>query len=172
MRPLPEGAAGKYQLALAVAVPLVLLDYLTKRAVLAWLQTVYASRDVVGDFVRIHLLLNRGAAFSIGVGDHGRWIMLGLSLAVLAYVVWLLVRAAPAERMRVAALAAIIAGAVGNALDRLISDRGVVDFIDVGIGQTRFWVFNVADASITIGVALLLLTYHWHHQAHPRHREA
>ncbi len=163
MRPLPEGAAGKYQLALAVAVPLILLDYLTKRAVLAWLQTAYASHDLLGDTVRIHLLLNRGAAFSIGVGDHGRWVMLGLSLAVLCYVVWLLMRATPGERMRVAALAAIIGGAVGNALDRLVSDRGVVDFIDVGIGSTRFWVFNLADASIPIGVALLLLTYHLHH---------
>jgi len=53
------------------------------------------------------------------------------------------------------ALGLITAGAVGNLVDRLVSSRGVVDFIDVGIGNARFWTFNVADAAITCGAVLL-----------------
>jgi signal peptidase II len=47
---------------------------------------------------------------------------------------------------------------VGNLIDRVRSTRGVVDFIDIGIGNTRFWTFNIADAAITIGAILLAVT--------------
>ena len=49
-------------------------------------------------------------------------------------------------------------GAAGNLIDRIRSPRGVVDFIDIGIGAVRFWTFNVADAGITVGAILLALT--------------
>jgi signal peptidase II len=55
------------------------------------------------------------------------------------------------------ALALIAGGALGNLIDRLRSIRGVVDFIDVGIGDWRFWTFNVADMGVTTGAALLAL---------------
>ena len=57
------------------------------------------------------------------------------------------------------ALALLIAGALGNAWERLFSPRGVVDFIDIGLGAVRFWTFNVADIAITVGAGLLALTY-------------
>jgi signal peptidase II len=44
---------------------------------------------------------------------------------------------------------------VGNLTDRLISSRGVVDFIDVGIGDARFYTFNIADSAVTVGAILL-----------------
>jgi signal peptidase II len=47
---------------------------------------------------------------------------------------------------------------VGNLIDRVRSGRGVVDFIDIGVGNTRFWTFNVADSAITIGAILLAVT--------------
>ena len=46
-------------------------------------------------------------------------------------------------------------GAAGNLLDRLRGPHGVVDFIDIGVGNIRFWTFNVADSSVTIAVLLL-----------------
>ena len=46
-------------------------------------------------------------------------------------------------------------GAAGNLLDRLRSPRGVVDFIDIGVGSWRFWTFNVADSGVTIGAIIL-----------------
>jgi signal peptidase II len=48
---------------------------------------------------------------------------------------------------------------LGNAWERLFSPRGVVDFIDLGIGTIRFWTFNVADIAITLGAGLLALTF-------------
>jgi signal peptidase II len=55
----------------------------------------------------------------------------------------------------VVALALVTGGAVGNLLDRLRSPRGVVDFIDIGVGDIRFWTFNVADVGVSIGAVLL-----------------
>jgi signal peptidase II len=52
----------------------------------------------------------------------------------------------------------ITGGAIGNLADRLRSPRGVVDFIDMGLGDYRFWTFNVADVGVTIGASLLLYT--------------
>jgi signal peptidase II len=57
----------------------------------------------------------------------------------------------------VRALVLIVAGAIGNLVDRLRWDGGVVDFIDVGVGGWRFWTFNVADSAVTIGAILLAL---------------
>lgn len=48
-------------------------------------------------------------------------------------------------------------GAVGNLLDRIRSARGVVDFIDLGIGDVRFWTFNMADVGITCGAIVLAI---------------
>jgi hypothetical protein len=63
----------------------------------------------------------------------------------------------PDRRIEVMALALISGGAIGNLIDRIRAGQ-VVDFIDVGIGATRFWTFNIADAGITVGAVLLALT--------------
>jgi signal peptidase II len=54
------------------------------------------------------------------------------------------------------ALALLIGGALGNLVDRL-ANGFVFDFIDIGIGTTRFWTFNVADMAISLGILLLLV---------------
>ena len=46
-------------------------------------------------------------------------------------------------------------GAAGNLIDRVRSPLGVVDFIDIGVGTTRFWTFNVADSAVTVGAVML-----------------
>jgi signal peptidase II len=57
--------------------------------------------------------------------------------------------------VRIVALALAFGGAAGNLIDRFRSPAGVVDFIDIGIGDTRFWTFNIADSAVTIGALLL-----------------
>ena len=59
------------------------------------------------------------------------------------------------DRVQIASIALICGGAVGNLLDRIRSARGVVDFIDIGIGAHRFWTFNFADLGVTLGTAML-----------------
>ena len=66
-------------------------------------------------------------------------------------------RTSPHDARRAAALALVCGGAVGNLLDRLRTARGVVDFIDIGIGRYRFWTFNVADVGVTLGALALAL---------------
>ncbi|MBN1150716.1 signal peptidase II [candidate division WOR-3 bacterium] len=51
----------------------------------------------------------------------------------------------------------VFAGALGNLADKILRTGGVIDFIDIGIGTKRFWAFNIADASITIGAVLWIL---------------
>jgi signal peptidase II len=62
------------------------------------------------------------------------------------------------DRVRLAAIALICAGAVGNLLDRIKSASGVVDFLDVGVGHVRWPVFNVADIAVTTGAIVLALS--------------
>ena len=57
-------------------------------------------------------------------------------------------------------LALVAGGAVGNIVDRIRFERGVVDFLDVGIGAFRWPVFNVADAAVSVGAVLLLVSFY------------
>lgn len=60
-------------------------------------------------------------------------------------------------RPSVTAWSLVLSGGIGNLLDRLLHDGGVIDFMNVGIGSLRTGIFNVADVCITIGVSLLVL---------------
>ncbi|MDZ4674933.1 MAG: signal peptidase II, partial [Gemmatimonadota bacterium] len=99
-----------------------------------------------------------GASFSTSIGPLTRPVLIVVALVILAGLLRMLVQAAPQDRLRVAALALIMGGAVGNLLDRLASPLGVVDFIDIGIGGTRFFIFNVADVGVCVGAILLAWT--------------
>ncbi len=136
---------------------LVLADCATKRLAEEHLVVPHVPHDVLGEFVQFTLAYNPGAAFGISLGEYSRWgftLLAGLVLVVLAR----LYRETPSgDRWGGAALALVIGGALGNVLDRIRSPRGVVDFIDIGVGDTRFWTFNVADVGVTTGAVLLAL---------------
>lgn len=107
------------------------------------------------EFTHLH---NRGAAFSFLAGADGwqRWLFTGLALVVsVALVLWLrrIDRGAP---MLACSVALILAGALGNAIDRLRLGY-VIDFVQVHWGEHYFAAFNVADSAISIGAGLLLL---------------
>ncbi|GAC1684271.1 MAG: signal peptidase II [Gemmatimonadaceae bacterium] len=138
-----------------LAAGIVLLDVVTKRCATLWLVPRYIPHDVVGDWVRLTLTYNTGAAFGIQVGAYSRWVFAGLSIVALAMLLALYRGTPQGMARRVVGLALVSAGAVGNLLDRIASPDGVVDFIDIGVGPTRFWTFNVADMGVTVGSALL-----------------
>ncbi len=81
------------------------------------------------------------------------------AIAVIALVVLgsMVRHTKPTDRLRLAALALVCGGAVGNLIDRVRSARGVVDFIDVGIGVHRWPTFNVADMAVTVGAVVLAI---------------
>lgn len=120
--------------------------------------TPSVPEQVVGDYVRFTLGYNPGAATGITVGRHSRTIFSLTAVAAIAVLAGLYRRADTRRPGLVIALALVIGGAAGNLLDRLRSTRGVVDFIDLGVGQWRFWTFNLADVGVFCG-ALLLAWY-------------
>lgn len=140
----------------------VVIDFTTKMIVQHTLPFL-EPRPIIGDVVRFTLVYNSGAAFSMSLGRQSRWIFGSFAIIAL-YILWRLYRqSAPGDRARVLALALASGGAAGNLLDRIREPRGVVDFIDIGVGTVRFWTFNVADSAVTIG-ALLLAWVLWHEE--------
>lgn len=111
--------------------------------------------DILGEVVRIALAYNPGAAFGLHVGPYSRWVFTVITIVALAVLVRMYRETRRGDRLRVAALALISGGALGNLISRFWSTRGVVDFIDVGIGELRWPTFNVADIGVSIGAVLL-----------------
>jgi len=139
-----------------LAIVLLLADCASKRVVESRL-SVGEPKPVVGETVRLTLSYNTNAAmgFQLG-GDSRRLVLSALTIAALVVLGILYHRTRPADRLRVIGVALVAGGALGNLLDRLRSSAGVVDFIDVGVANMRFWTFNVADMGITIGAILLM----------------
>jgi len=137
------------------AVVVVILDMITKFLAERYLTPPHVPHQVIGDVVRLTLAYNPGAAFSMSVGAASRYIF-GVFALIALVVLWRLARGASEdERLKVFALGLAWGGAAGNLLDRIRSPRGVVDFIDIGVGSVRFWTFNVADSAVTIGAVML-----------------
>ncbi len=138
-----------------VIIVVVALDVASKAAAVSGLSPAYTPHEIVGDFLRFTLAFNPGAAFGFNLGGASRWIFSALTLVALAVLASLYRATREADYQRVLALALVSAGAIGNLIDRIRSSVGVVDFIDVGIGDHRFWTFNVADSAVTVGAFLL-----------------
>ncbi len=146
------------------AVSVVVLDVITKTLAVKYL-TPYVARDVFGSFGRLTLAYNRGAAFSMSLGAYSR-VAFGTFAALALVVLWWMHRdAKPGERLKVIGLGLAWGGAAGNLIDRIRSPRGVVDFIDLGVGSVRFWTFNVADSGVTIGACMLAIAL-WMEERH------
>ena len=133
----------------------VLTDVASKRFVVGQLSPPYLPHDIIDDVLRFTLAYNPEGAMSFSLGPSSRWWFVLLSFGTL-FVLAFLYRQTPREdRVQIASIALICGGAVGNLLDRLRSARGVVDFIDIGIGTHRFWTFNLADLAVTLGTGML-----------------
>jgi signal peptidase II len=132
----------------------VLVDVATKRFAVTAL-VPYVPRNIIDDILRFTLAFNSGGAMSLSLGPSSRWWFTLLSLATLVVLAYMYRQTSPGDKIQIASLALICGGAVGNLVDRIRSPRGVVDFIDIGIGAHRFWTFNIADMAVTFGTAML-----------------
>jgi signal peptidase II len=139
----------------SVIIVVVALDVASKAAAVASLVPAYTPHEIIGNTVRFTLAYNPGAAFGFNLGSASRWIFTALTVVALAVLASLYRATREGDYTRVLALALVSAGAVGNLIDRVRWSIGVVDFIDVGIGDHRFWTFNVADSAVTVGAFLL-----------------
>jgi signal peptidase II len=141
---------------------IIVLDVITKVMAARYL-TPYVPHDVLGSYGRFTLAYNQGAAFSMSVGTYSRIAFGTIATVALVAVGWWAWTTPPGDRLRILGLGLVWGGAAGNLIDRLRSSRGVVDFIDLGVGSVRFWTFNVADSGVTIGACLLALAL-WHEE--------
>jgi signal peptidase II len=142
---------------LGTAAGIVVVDQFTKFIAVDRLTPAYVPHPVLGEWFRLTLVFNKGAAFGLHLGPWSRWIFIALTIVAVG-VMWRLYRTSePGAHWRVRALMLVTAGAVGNFIDRVASSRGVVDFFDFGVGAYRWPTFNIADIAVSTGAVLLAI---------------
>jgi signal peptidase II len=142
---------------LLVSLGVVVLDQWTK-----WLVEVHlahhVAQPIVPGLLNLTHVRNTGVAFGLFAsnGLSASWVLTGLGLLALCAVSVYFGYASPRDRGLLLALALVVGGAVGNLIDRIASGA-VTDFIDVYVGSHHWPSFNVADAAISIGIALMAI---------------
>jgi len=147
--------AGRERIFWPVVITVVLSDIVTKWIAVRDFYPRGVPREVFGEVVRLTLVYNRGAAFGLHLGQYSRWIFLGLTIAALVILAQLYRQTTARDIARTLAIALVSGGAIGNLIDRIRGPQGVVDFIDIGIGDMRWPTFNVADMAVSTGAILL-----------------
>ncbi len=149
------GQRGRFVWLLLVASAIVMFDQATKLSA-SMLDYAVPHRVFPGfDLLLVH---NTGAAFSF-LGDAGgwqRWLLTGIAVSASVFILAWLWRLPARQRLLGVALACILGGALGNLYDRVMLGY-VVDFISLYYGEWRFATFNVADVSLNVGAALMVL---------------
>lgn len=147
-------SAADRRLFFALAAGVILGDLVTKYFAEGVLLRT-AAIPVIGDWIQLRLVYNPGAAFGLHLGAYSRWIFLAIAVVAVVALERMSATAERGDLVRQLALGSVAGGAFGNLLDRIRSSRGVVDFIDVGVGALRWPTFNVADIAVTCGAILL-----------------
>jgi signal peptidase II len=134
------------------ALVVLILDQVSKQ--ILW--QLGRNADLIDGILRITLVKNSGAAF--GMLQGGRVFLIISSVIASLAIIFLAERLPASESARRAFLGVILGGALGNLVDRIYPGQ-VIDFIDMGLGTTRWPVYNLADAAVTIGGILLILSF-------------
>ena len=151
---MPRSSAPNAVVFWPVVAVIVIVDYVTKMIALNTL-IEFAPQQVAGDALRLTLVRNQGAAFGLYLGQYSRYIFMVLTVGALV-ILWRLYQATrEGDLPRTLAIALVCAGALGNLIDRIRYQKGVVDFIDVGFRDMRWPTFNVADMAVSTGAFLL-----------------
>jgi signal peptidase II len=150
----PRRPRARWTLFLALAATVATLDQVTKAWLVSLLPAEGQRLSVIGDLVRLVNSHNSGALFGL---FKDQALLFGLvSVGVVALIAWYHGSSGRNTLLSVA-LGLLLGGALGNMFDRLRLGY-VVDFVDVGIGDLRFYTFNVADSAISCAILLLLLS--------------
>ena len=147
-----------------LAAGIVIADQVAKAWVVSTISFGSVVR-VVGDYVRIWPVHNTGALF--GLFPDQAILFAALSIGVVALIVWFHGQSVVTNGwFATLALGLLLGGAVGNLADRLRLGY-VVDFVDMGVGNLRFYTYNVADAAISASLVLLILMAFWPSRKRP-----
>lgn len=112
-----------------------------------------------GDMFRLHYIENHGAFLGIGdsLPDKQRFLVFTLLVAlILGIILVYTIFNTALSTFSVVAYSIIMGGGFSNLYDRIVNNGGVVDFLNMGIGQLRTGIFNVADVFIMVGIVMLM----------------
>ena len=134
---------------------LVLIDQISKIAMKVISNFYSESFTIIKDFFYITYAENTGAAFSILKGQ--RWFFVIMALIVCVVITFYIIKYKP-KKLEKISLQLILAGAIGNVIDRLVYGY-VIDFLDFYIFGYDFPIFNVADIAVTFGAIILIYIF-------------
>ena len=134
---------------------LVVLDQFSKILISSYL-SLGESLNLL-PFLNFTMIHNTGIAFSIfgGCGLISRWLLVAAVSGILAYLLFQMYKKTPKHQLELISLIFIISGGLGNLIDRVFLGY-VVDFVHVFYQDYSFYVFNMADSYITVGIILYL----------------
>jgi len=159
---MPRFATPRARLILAAAVLLGCLgcDQATKRAATELLAGT-APQSYLGDTVRLHYVQNPGGFLSLGQNLPASvryWGFIAANVSLTVVLIYVLIARWRMSAAKFVAVALLLAGGLGNLIDRVAQQGLVTDFLNVGVGPLRTGVFNVADMAVMAGgLALFFL---------------
>jgi signal peptidase II len=149
--------SAKWKLVLGWLVPIIVLDQLTK-IIVDRAMPLHHSIPLVDGFFSLTYVRNTGAAFGIFAGSHEVFrlpFLIGVSILAIGFILVMLKRLRDDATGLITALTFILAGAIGNLIDRVLHGE-VIDFLDVYYSNYHWPAFNLADSFITVGVTITL----------------
>ena len=116
---------------------------------------LYQSKPVIQDLLHFTYVTNDGMAFGLSFPG-GKHVLLIMTILLTGFIVGFLWKEKNGHPLIKYGLALILGGAIGNLIDRLLYGK-VVDFLDLMIGNFHWYIFNIADSSVTIGMILFII---------------
>ena len=138
---------------LFVSAIMVFADQISKTVVRNTM-SLYESIPVIPDFFHLTYVTNDGMAFGINF-PFGIYVFSAISIIFTGFLFWYLWSIKDDEIVVRTGVALILAGAIGNLIDRIFLGE-VVDFLDFMIGDFHWYVFNLADSCVTVGLGFVL----------------
>ncbi len=135
-------------------VVIVALDQWSKWAIKTSFN-LYQSKPVIQDLLHFTYVTNDGMAFGLSFPG-GKHVLLIMTILLTGFIVGFLWKEKNGHPLIKYGLALILGGAIGNLIDRLLYGK-VVDFLDLMIGNFHWYIFNIADSSVTIGMILFII---------------
>ena len=123
-----------------------------------------SSISIISDYLKFSYITNPGIALGIKPFDNSILLLL-VSIIAIFFIFKILITSSKESLLNQVGLCFMIGGALGNVIDRfftafnIMDYKGVIDFIDIGINDYRFYIFNFADSFITIGIILYLFSF-------------
>ena len=137
-----------------IIVAIIALDQWSKWAIKTSFN-LYQSKPVIQDLLHFTYVTNDGMAFGLSFPG-GKHVLLIMTILLTGFIMGFLWKEKNGHPLIKYGLALILSGAIGNLIDRMLYGK-VVDFLDLMIGNFHWYIFNIADSSVTIGMILFII---------------